>query len=120
VFARSEGRVEPRLGRFFMEIQGDSMENPNTSWNRVRRPRRTRIPPGSHIRCVPKQGGDVVPSPCAGCLRMQCIALSNSVGTRDVRAAPSDRGGNNVGRPVQRLTDPSGALHLRIAGGPGN
>jgi hypothetical protein len=37
-----------------------------------------------------------------------------------VRAAPSDRGGPNKFDPANATTDASGAVHLRIAGAPGN
>ena len=37
-----------------------------------------------------------------------------------MRAAPSDRGGPNKFDPANAWTDASGAVHLRIAGAPGN
>lgn len=38
----------------------------------------------------------------------------------NVRAAPSDRGGKNKFDPKNAFTDADGALHMRIAGAPGN
>ena len=126
VFARSEvWWAEPRLGRLFTEIQKDSTwETPTHLGTEYAA---ALVDPGFQpaftTENLPTEGGSVIAvavTPGAASSRQLHRTIQFSGYEWTVRAAPSDRGGKNLYDPANVWTDPSGALHLRIAGTPGN
>ena len=125
VFAHSEvWWREPRQGQLFTEIRGDSTwETPTHLGTEYAAALvETGYQPAFTSESLPRQGGPVtaiavVPGVSSSRAVHRTIQFSGYDWT--VRAAPSDRGGNNTYDPSNAWTDESGALHLRIAGGPG-
>ena len=126
VFSRGDvWWVEPRLGRVFTEIRADSTWETRTHLGTeyaAALVEKGYQPPITN-EALPKQGGDVVtiavvPGASSSETLHRTIQFSGYDWT--VRAAPSDRGGNNNEYdPSNAWTDSGGALHLRIAGPPG-
>lgn len=126
VFARSEvWWAEPRLGRLFTEIQPDSTWK--TATHLGTEYAAALVDPGFRpsltAEALPAVGGPVVALavvPGVAPTREVHRTIQFSGYEWTVRAAPSDRGGNNAYDPANAWTDANGALHLRIAGSPGN
>jgi hypothetical protein len=125
VFARSEvWWAEPRLGSVFTPIQPDSTWKTPTHLGTEYAAAvvEAGFQPQFTANALPKQGGPVVavavvPGGRASRPMHHTIQFSGYEWT--VRAAPSDRGGNNAYDPSNAWTDSGGALHLRLAGEPG-
>jgi len=126
VFARSQvWWAEPRQGRVLTEIRSDSTWETPTHYGTEYAA--ALVEPGYRPAFVskelPKLGGDiaaiaVVPGVKSSAEIHHTIQFSGYEWI--VRAAPSDRGGNNTYDPANAFIDESGALHLRISGSPGN
>lgn len=126
VFARSEvWWAEPRVGRLLTEIQPDSTWTTKTHFGTEYAAALVdpRYQPSLTSAELPKEGGYVVAVavvPGVSSSREVHRTLRFSGYDWTVRAAPSDRGGNNVYDPSNAWTDGSRALHLKITGAPGN
>jgi hypothetical protein len=127
VFARSEvWWAEPRLGRLFTEIKPDGTWKTQTHLGTeyaaaLVNAASYRPPFTSEI--LPRQGGSVAAIavvPGTASSRSLHHTLNFSGYQWNVRASPSDRGGKNSYDPANAWVDSSGAMHLRIAGEPGN
>jgi hypothetical protein len=125
LFARSDvWWAEPRLGRLFTEIQPDSTwESPTHLGTEYAAALvDSGYQPPFTSETLPKPGGNVAAVavvPGADSPRNVHRTLQFSGYEWTVRAAPSDRGGNNAYDPSNAWTDSTGGLHLRLAGEPG-
>lgn len=125
VFARGTvWWVEPRLGRVFTAIHGDSTWKTPTHLGTEYAA--ALVDPGykppTTSDALPKEGGLVaalakVPGVNSSQTLHHTLQFSGYEWT--VRAAPSDRGGYNVYDLSNAWTDAAGALHLRLTGNPG-
>ena len=126
VFAHSDvWWREPRQGQLFTEIRGDSTWETPTHFGTEYAAAlvESGYQPAFTSDTLPQQGGGVVaiavvPGVASSGPLHRTIQFSGYEWT--VRNAPSDRGGNNTYDPSNAWTDDTGALHLRIAGMPGN
>ena len=125
VFAHSEvWWAEPRIGRLLTEIRPDSTWTAQTHFGTEYAAALVdpRYQPSLTSAELPKEGGYVVALaavPGTSSSREVHRKLQFSGYDWTIRAAPSDRGGNNTYDPSNAWTDESGRLHLRIAGAPG-
>ena len=125
VFALSDvWWAEPRLGRVFTEIQGDSTWKTATHLGKEYAAALvdSGYQPPITSNAPPKEGGLVVAVttvPGVSPTRPLHHTLLFSGYEWTVRAAPSDRGGYSEYDPSNAWTDASGAMHLRITGHPG-
>ena len=126
VFAHSEvWWAEPRMGRLLIEIQPDSTWTTQTHFGTEYAAALVDLgyQPSLTSAELPKEGGYVVAVavvPGVSPSREVHRTLRFRGYDWTVRAAPSDRGGNNAYDPSNTWIDANGALHLRIAGAPGN
>jgi hypothetical protein len=126
VYARSEvWWAEPRVGRTLTDIQPDSTWQTPTHLGTEYAAALVDAgyQPAFTSENLPMPGGNVaavnvVPGSSPSGELHHLIHFSGYEWT--VRAAPSDRGGNNAYDPSNAWTDPKGFLHLRISGTPGN
>jgi hypothetical protein len=116
--------AEPRLGRLFTEIQSDGTWKTPTHLGTEYAAALVDdgYQPAFISQTLPPEGGQiaaitVVPGTNSSAELHRTIQFSGYDWT--VRAAPSDRGGNNMYDPSNAWTDGTGAMHLRIAGTPG-
>jgi hypothetical protein len=122
VFARSEvWWAEPRQGRLFTTIQADSTWKTPTHLGTEYAA--ALVDPGYRppftSDALPKVGGSVaavavVPGSSSSRAMHHTLPFCGYEWT--VRAAPSDRGGNNAYDPSNAWIDSAGAMRLRIAG----
>jgi hypothetical protein len=126
VFAHSKvWWAEPRMGRLLIEIRQDSTWQTPTHLGTEYAA--ALVDPGNYYPslvsdALPKPGAYVtavaiVPGASSSREMHRTVQFSGHEWT--IRAAPSDRGGNNKYDPSNVWKDASGALHLRIAGDPG-